>query len=102
MFQSERNIKACRKVHRCEQCDTRIQIGEPAVRISGTWDGNFYSYHVHLECHEAGLAFAKETGLWGEDFTWFNQDRERDTIEWLLEHYPIVANRMNLEVDDDE
>ena len=52
MMQNERHVKACRKPHNCEWCGEIINIGEPAIRVAGVWDGDFGSYYLHHECYE--------------------------------------------------
>jgi hypothetical protein len=104
-FHSGRTIKAIRKPHECEHCGRQIEVGSPAEYGSGKYDGYFYTHYQHIECREAGIAYAKETGLWGEEFTWFqhaDSDMRADFGPWLLEHHPIVAERLNIEREEDE
>ena len=103
-FHSGRTIKATRKPHECEQCGRKIETGSPAYYAAGKYDGYFYTQYEHIECHAAGMAYAEETGLWGEEFTWFqHSDCAREEFgPWLLEHHPIVAERLNIEREEDE
>lgn len=50
-FTSLREIKACRKPHRCHWCGELVEKGQPAVRVTGTWDGDFGQSHWHPECN---------------------------------------------------
>ena len=54
-FNSSREIKACRKPHRCHWCDELIAKGQPAVRVAGVWDGDFGHSHYHPECNASYL-----------------------------------------------
>lgn len=47
------HIKACRKQHWCHWCGERIEIGRPAVKIAGVWNGDFGSAYWHPECDAA-------------------------------------------------
>jgi len=96
-FNFTKVIKATRKPHQCEQCGTTIKVGSTAHHVVGSYYRDFYSYRVHPECEAAGIAYAKMTGCWGEDFMWFQHClEERDDKLWLLEHHPIVAERLGL------
>lgn len=96
-FHNNNPIKATKRAHQCEQCGEAIAIGSPAVNGSGKYDGYFYSHHTHVECHEAGIAYAKLNHLWGEEFPWFQHMYEGDDHHgWLLENYPIVASRLGI------
>jgi hypothetical protein len=100
---SERTIKATRKQHYCEQCGRAIEVGSPAHYAFGIYDGDTYSTHTHVECHAAARAYAELNDAWGEDFPWFqHMDRDVDWTGWLLEHHPIVAERLNIEREKDE
>jgi hypothetical protein len=104
-FHSGRTIKATRKQHVCEQCGRKIETGSPAHYAAGRFDGYFYTQHVHIECQAAATAYAELNGLWGEDFPWFqhaDRDMRADFGPWLLDHHPIVAERLNIEREKDE
>lgn len=98
-FHTNRSIKAVRRDHVCEQCNGKIEIGQPAEYGSGKYDGYLYTTYVHVECHAAAVHYAKENGLWGEDWPWFQHmgNGEHDHHAWLLEHHPVVAARLNIE-----
>ncbi|MBB3453941.1 hypothetical protein FHT86_002197 [Rhizobium sp. BK313] len=102
-FYCSRTVKAIRKPHECEQCGRQIDVGSPAEYGAGKYDGYFYARYQHIECRAAGMAYAEATGLWGEDFTWFqhaDSDQRDDIGEWLLEHHPIVAERINYQREE--
>lgn len=97
-FHNHRTIKATRKRHVCEQCGKWIEAGSPAEYETGSYFGEFYSGHQHVECRAAGIAYAEMSGCWGEDFMWFqHQLEDPDDKAWLLEHHPVVAERLGLE-----
>lgn len=50
-FNHTTEIKKCRKPHWCHWCDELIEIGQPAVRIAGVWDGDVGHSHWHPECN---------------------------------------------------
>lgn len=98
---SERTIKAVRKLHVCEQCGRIIPRGFPAQYAFGKYYGDTYSTYTHVECHAAARAYAELNDTWGEDYPWFqHMDRDVDWTDWLLEHHPIVAERLNIEREE--
>lgn len=100
-FSVSKIIKATRKPHNCEQCGKAIDVGSTAHYAAGSYYRDFYRYHVHPECEAAGIAYAKMTGCWGEDFMWFqHQLEERDDKLWLLENHPVVAERLGLSMEE--
>lgn len=102
-FHSNRTIKATRKAYECEQCGRKVDIGSPAIYGAGRFEGYFYTQHTHVECHAAAIAYAELSGLWGEEFPWFqHMDRDIDWTDWLLENHPIVAERLGLEKEQVE
>lgn len=100
-FNGIRDIKATRKAHVCEQCCKDIEAGSSAHYNAGKWDGEFYATYTHVECHAAALEFAKLNDLWGEEWPWFQhmEDSEFEHHSWLLEHHPIVADRLGIKAD---
>ena len=93
-FHCSRTVKG-RKQHRCEQCGTVIPAGEMQVVSAGSNYGDFYSYRAHVECEDAGKAYATMTGYWGEEYTWFqHHDSEIRDWQWMVEDHPIVAARL--------
>lgn len=49
-FQSQTKITSTRKEHECEGCLEKIPKGSEAVRGSGTFEGEFYSYIICMPC----------------------------------------------------
>lgn len=103
-FHNRISIRGVRKPHECEQCGRQIEVGEQAIKCTGRWDGYFYATYQHPECSEAGLAYAKETGYWGDEYTWFQHVDldEYDLKAWLLENAPVVAERMGVTEEQEE
>lgn len=93
-----RDIKATRKQHVCEQCNTYIEAGSPARYAFGIYEGDTYSFHVHVECQDAAREFAK---LYGEEWPWFQHmdDSEFEHHAWLLENHPLVAGRLGIKCE---
>lgn len=42
-FYSEQHIKHSRKAHTCSLCGKEIPVGDPYVRETGKYDGDFFS-----------------------------------------------------------
>lgn len=101
-FQSSREIKATRKRHVCEQCNRWIEAGSPSHYSFGIYEGEAYSLHTHVECQAAARAYAELNDAWGEEWPWFQHmgDDEYDHHAWLLEHHPLVAERLNIDIPD--
>lgn len=49
-FQNQTKIKSTRKEHECEGCCEMIPKGSEAVRGSGIFEGEFYSYIICMLC----------------------------------------------------
>ncbi len=71
-FNDTREIKACRKARRCYWCDEKIEVGQPAVRVTGVWDGDFGQCFWHPECNTVFISL-----------TW--QEREADGLDDAFE-----------------
>jgi hypothetical protein len=46
-------IKSVRKRHRCDWCFEQIETGQPAVKNSQVFEGEFNCFYLHPECSEA-------------------------------------------------
>lgn len=53
MFVATTPIKASRKRRRCDWCGEWIEIGEPAVKAAGIYEGDFTWSKFHTECAAA-------------------------------------------------
>lgn len=95
-FYVERSVMATRKLHKCRECMTYIQVGEPAVVSTGRDDG-FFTYYSHPECSAAGKANAERSGNWGEEYAFCVDlaDYSSD-LEWLEKHHPVVLQRLRV------
>lgn len=95
-FSSRKTVKRTFKSHWCEQCGRLIEAGGKAEYLTGRYDGYFYAQHVHVECHEAALAYAELHHCWGDDFPWFrHNEHELEDEKWMRENFPVVADRLN-------
>lgn len=57
------HIRAARKRHRCDWCDTIIEAGRPYAKYRIYWDGDDAStIKMHPECLEACDESAREEG----------------------------------------
>jgi len=95
---SSKDIKSVRKVHFCEQCNTTIEVGQPAHYSFGIWEGYPFSVYVHPECRAAAQEYAELNDLWFEDYPWFQfmDDSEHGHHSWLLDNHPAVAERLKI------
>lgn len=98
-FHISKVMKRTIEPHECEQCGTIIPPGSATLYSTGRYEGEFYSHHQHLECHEAAHAFATLNDLWNEEYPWFQhmERAEFDLDPWLLENHPVVAERLGIE-----
>lgn len=95
-FVNEQAIKATRKLHTCDTCSKRIEIGSPAATWAGKHDGEFQYGIMHPECRAAEVEFNDLLDYRaGDDWTPLS-DIESDMHEWLLAEHPIVAARMGV------
>lgn len=95
---NSKDIKAVRKAHVCEQCNTKIEVGQPAHYNFGIWEGEPFSVYAHPECAAAAKQYADLNDLWGEEYPWFQHmdNSEHNHHEWVLINHPIVADRLNI------
>ena len=94
-FSVESYVKSTRKERRCGSCRYSIPIGSPALRISGVWEGEFYSQVIHPICRQAEIALNKLHGCYGDE--WISlRDMESDDLPWLLAEFPEIAARMGI------
>lgn len=66
-FYSEQHIKHSRKAHTCSLCGKEIPVGDPYVRETGKYDGDFFNRTVHTHCHYMEVQFCSEVD---SEFTW--------------------------------
>jgi hypothetical protein len=99
-FNCHSTVKATRKPHTCDHCFKRIEVGQPAVRGSGVYDGDFYCSYFHTECNDWGLDYATRSGMWREEFVFLHQIGEFAVpdhiaeLKHIIEHYPKVAEHI--------
>jgi len=105
-FQSIAKVKACKKAHWCEYCGTRIEIGDPSLKISGVWDGDFYSVRGHVECESFWHVVFKDYGdpYDGMQYNLLEvlsdnaDDRVADLKAWEKD-FPIAVGRLLSRLD---
>lgn len=54
----EEKVRKARKVHRCELCRDRIEVGEKYSCQTNADDGTVYNYRCHLNCQKLAEAIA--------------------------------------------
>lgn len=100
-FFRETKIKATRKLHHCECCQTEITAGLPAIYMAGlTEDNDLWAGHAHVECREAECDWNRERGTHcGDEWDMLYMIREDDEAEewltWLAEEHPIAFARID-------
>lgn len=52
---TSKDIKKCRKKHRCGWCGEWIEAGDPAHYRSGIYEGDFFTEYMHPGCWNALL-----------------------------------------------
>lgn len=100
-FFRETPIKATRKVHRCECCQTPITAGSPAIYMAGlTEDNDLWAGHAHTECRSAECDWNSERGTCGDEWDMLYMIREDDesdkALAWLREKHPVAAARIKV------
>jgi hypothetical protein len=90
---SHREVKRIRKQHRCAGCRKLMAVGLPATRWSGTSDGEFWSQIYHTECYRAENRLNDIHGTHGTDDWIVLSGHESEDVEFLLEEFPVVAER---------
>ena len=93
-FSTHTSVSAVRRDHICDECHRTITKGSPASRLSGVWDGEFYSCINHVDCREAIVAYNQMADFDTDD--WMRLDRLEDPsdFDWLRKNYPTVAERL--------
>ena len=79
-FCNNRTVKKSRKAHRCENCGEMIPAGSALIHLIGHWDGDFYDFPSHLDCHEAQNNMARE-----------NDYDLNDGVPWLRDMFDEYA-----------
>ena len=57
-------IKKSRKVHRCEHCHVKIEIGQPYIRETGKYEGEFNNYSLCVRCK---TLLTNNNSVWDDD-----------------------------------
>ena len=77
----DRKIRVAKKVHKCDLCGLRIDVGEKYDWQKNVHDGMLYELKVHLSCLELASKLNMfeecDDGLTGDDF-----------IEFVEQEYP--------------
>ena len=94
-YYSETPVKSARKVHRCRGCPKDIEIGQPYLRCSGAWDGNFWAAKYHTECRRAEDDYNNKNRNYFTE--WYTIDEiDEEDWPWLLEKHQVVAARYGI------
>jgi hypothetical protein len=86
-----------RKEHRCGQCGDKIAVGVEHRKCAQVWEGEFYSFREHVECHNAWnrLNFiVRDYPVYDGAPFLRDDDHEEDDRDWMREEYPLVAQRL--------
>ena len=46
-------VKKSRTKKHCEWCGEVCEIGQPLIKVSGVWEGDFFAYRHHPDCNAA-------------------------------------------------
>jgi hypothetical protein len=96
-FTSERHIAAIRKARPCDGCGHTLQVGQPAIRWSGTTDGDFGMAIYHLDCRAAEVVLNYDILGWRYRDGWCGlSDIDSDDWLWIVSAYPAVAARLSI------
>jgi len=102
-FHTTRLVQKLEVKHSCEQCGQSIDVGAPAQHSMGVWEGEEYSHYEHVDCHAAGLAYARRFNCWGDDYPWLQHYSEYDLDgAWLRKNYPEIIARLGWALPDVE
>ena len=102
-FHHTNDVKATRKGHPCFECLITIPAGSPAVRVTGKYEGDFYSYTIHPDCQQAMETWTKVVyPASSESFEWYGLIEEVSNVERseavaILADYPAVIERLWLD-----
>jgi hypothetical protein len=100
-FNSE-ETRTARKAHKCEHCRKPIDIGAKYRRSAGVFEGGFYCWKEHSDCHEAWetLNFSRDQrdlDGWEGALPLYLDDHEPEDRLWMREEFPAVAARLGWE-----
>lgn len=90
------DVKA-RKPHRCRDCHKQIDAGILYKNIVGVWEGDFFAFKSHPECHAAHQDYNVNVleSRYGDE--WYDlSEIEVDSWRWLLATHPIAAERLGV------
>lgn len=97
-FYTSSDIKAVRVPFWCTECGHKVNVGEPATRRCGVFEGDFWQDRAHADCHEAAMLWINHNDLYGEPWPGLAEDigngglpREECS---LLEDWPAVLDRI--------
>jgi hypothetical protein len=93
MFNSESVVKKTRKIHDCEQCLKKIEVGSQCLRFAGYYEDFYYGYS-HEDCHEAWGAWPGRECLNSDESAPLLHELEKEDWPWLKEAFPTVSARM--------
>ena len=57
-------IKKSRRVHRCEHCHVKIEIGQPYYKETGKYEGEFNNYSLCVRCKKL---LTNSNPIWDDD-----------------------------------
>ena len=89
----------CQKARTCDQCLQLIQIGQ-RYRKQVYSDGGLQTYWCHEDCDKAAAYYVEIADIrpaWGDDYPILYCDIEPDDYGWLMEKFPMVADRFGIQ-----
>ena len=100
-------IVTARKQHKCDECNRTIEKGERYERVTGKWDGEFYTFRTCSDCLSLRKTFFctwRYEELWNdfwEDFCYWRDD-DNAPFFYKLEALTTRARDIILEAIEDD
>lgn len=91
-------IRRARRPHTCDQCLHKIKFGE-RYRRQVHVDGDLCTYRAHEDCDQAAQRYAELAQLhpnW-DDPPNLRNDLCHEDYCWLLDEFPLVADRFSIQ-----
>ena len=80
-----------RKDYECDICSGKIAAGQQYVRYTGRYDGDFFDWKYHADCHTIIDIYLRETAE--------NEYDEESISEWIDGN--VCCNLCDIETRDD-
>lgn len=85
----DRKIRVAKKIHRCDLCGLRIEVGEKYDWSKNVYDRELYEFKMHLSC----LELANKLDMFDECDEGLTSD---DFYEFVEQEYPGSVTGLNV------